>query len=78
MLLLLKRLASVECREPYYAKKGQIVKNIYCYFLMFNLCGHGHFDMQAYRDYMDGKLIDLSHDQPAPLYKAERDDARTA
>ena len=24
--------------------------------LLFNLCGHGHFDMQAYTDYLAGKL----------------------
>jgi len=26
--------------------------------LLFNLCGHGHFDMQAYTDYLAGKLED--------------------
>jgi tryptophan synthase beta chain len=26
--------------------------------ILFNLCGHGHFDMQAYSDYMAGKLQD--------------------
>jgi tryptophan synthase beta chain len=26
--------------------------------LLFNLCGHGHFDMQAYTDYLAGKLSD--------------------
>ena len=31
--------------------------------ILFNLCGHGHFDMQAYRDYMDGKLMDLEYDE---------------
>ena len=24
--------------------------------ILFNLCGHGHFDMQAYIDYAAGKL----------------------
>ncbi len=24
--------------------------------ILFNLCGHGHFDMQAYDDYFEGKL----------------------
>ncbi len=24
--------------------------------ILFNLCGHGHFDMQAYTDYLGGKL----------------------
>ncbi len=26
--------------------------------ILFNMCGHGHFDMQAYTDYFDGKLKD--------------------
>jgi len=26
--------------------------------ILFNLCGHGHLDMQAYQDYFDGKLKD--------------------
>ena len=24
--------------------------------ILFNLCGHGHFDMSAYQDYFAGKL----------------------
>ncbi len=31
--------------------------------ILFNLCGHGHFDMQAYMDYKEGKLDDLSYDE---------------
>ncbi|WP_018954004.1 TrpB-like pyridoxal phosphate-dependent enzyme [Thioalkalivibrio sulfidiphilus] len=31
--------------------------------ILFNLCGHGHFDMQAYRDYLDGKLVDQEYDE---------------
>jgi len=31
--------------------------------ILFNLCGHGNFDMQAYRDYLDGKLMDLEYDE---------------
>ena len=31
--------------------------------ILFNLCGHGHFDMQAYQDYFDGKLTDRSYDE---------------
>jgi tryptophan synthase beta chain len=31
--------------------------------ILFNLCGHGHFDMQAYRDYLDGKLKDQIYDE---------------
>jgi tryptophan synthase beta chain len=29
--------------------------------ILFNLCGHGHFDMQAYTDYFAGKLNDHSY-----------------
>ncbi|MDA1122012.1 MAG: TrpB-like pyridoxal phosphate-dependent enzyme [Bacteroidetes bacterium] len=25
--------------------------------ILFNLCGHGHFDMQAYEDYFAGKIV---------------------
>jgi tryptophan synthase beta chain len=31
--------------------------------ILFNLCGHGHFDMQAYIDYFGGKLTDQSYDE---------------
>jgi tryptophan synthase beta chain len=31
--------------------------------ILFNLSGHGHFDMQAYQDYFDGKLSDQSYDE---------------
>ncbi len=31
--------------------------------ILFNLCGHGHFDMQAYMDYFAGKLVDQSYDE---------------
>jgi len=27
------------------------------------LCGHGHFDMQAYADYAAGKLHDQHYDE---------------
>jgi len=30
--------------------------------ILFNLCGHGHFDMQAYIDYAAGKLTDQQYD----------------
>ena len=33
--------------------------------ILFNLCGHGHFDMQAYMDYTAGKLEDQSYDPSA-------------
>jgi tryptophan synthase beta chain len=29
--------------------------------ILFNLCGHGHFDMQAYMDYQAGRLRDTEY-----------------
>ena len=31
--------------------------------ILFNLCGHGHFDMPAYMDYFAGKLYDQQYDE---------------
>ena len=31
--------------------------------IVFNLSGHGHFDMQAYTDYFAGKLQDVTFDR---------------
>jgi tryptophan synthase beta chain len=31
--------------------------------LLVNLCGHGHFDMQAYTDYFSGRLVDQQYDE---------------
>ena len=31
--------------------------------ILFNLCGHGHFDMQAYMDYFANKLTDQAYDE---------------
>jgi tryptophan synthase beta chain len=31
--------------------------------ILFNLCGHGHFDMQAYMDYFAGFLTDQVYDE---------------
>ncbi len=33
--------------------------------ILFNLSGHGHFDMQAYTDYFAGALTDQPHDEAA-------------
>lgn len=29
--------------------------------ILFNLCSHGHFDVQAYIDYQAGKLVDIEY-----------------
>ena len=33
--------------------------------ILFNLCGHGHFDMQAYVDHFAGRLEDRDYDEDA-------------
>jgi tryptophan synthase beta chain len=55
--------------EANHAVKGAIDEAIRCReegvsrAILFNLCGHGHFDMQAYTDYFAGKLVDQSYDE---------------
>ena len=55
--------------EANHAVKGAIVEALKCKeegvsrSILFNLCGHGHFDMQAYIDYFGGKLQDLDYDE---------------
>jgi tryptophan synthase beta chain len=55
--------------EANHAVKGAIDEALKCRqegvsrCILFNLCGHGHFDMQAYRDYMDGKLSDQIYEE---------------
>jgi tryptophan synthase beta chain len=29
--------------------------------ILFNLCGHGHFDLSAYERYLDGSLEDFEY-----------------
>jgi tryptophan synthase beta chain len=33
--------------------------------IVFNLCGHGHFDMQAYDDYLNGRLPEVEFSEEA-------------
>ncbi len=55
--------------EANHAVKGAIDEALRCKAegtgrtILFNLCGHGHFDMQAYDDYFAGKLVDQSYDE---------------
>ena len=57
----------VPAPEANHAIKGAIDEALKCKAegktrtILFNLCGHGHFDMQAYTDYFDGKLSDKSY-----------------
>jgi tryptophan synthase beta chain len=55
--------------EANHAVKGAIDEALRCKAegksetILFNLCGHGHFDMQAYMDYFSGKLVDQKYDE---------------
>ncbi|HSD44450.1 MAG TPA: TrpB-like pyridoxal phosphate-dependent enzyme [Burkholderiales bacterium] len=55
--------------EANHAVKGAIDEALKCKAegksraILFNLCGHGHFDMQAYMDYFAGKLVDQDYDE---------------
>jgi len=55
--------------EANHAVKGAIDEAVKCReegvgrTILFNLCGHGHFDMQAYMDYREGKLLDQDYDE---------------
>ena len=51
--------------EANHAVRGAIDEAIRCReegtsrAILFNLCGHGHFDMQAYDDYLNGRLPEV-------------------
>ena len=55
--------------EANHAVKGAIDEALRCKeegvgrTILFNLCGHGHFDMQAYMDYFGGRLTDNTYDE---------------
>ena len=55
--------------EANHAVKGAIVEALRCKedgasrAILFNLCGHGHFDMQAYTDYFAGNLAVEHYDE---------------
>ncbi len=61
--------------EANHAVKGAIDEALRCKAegkaetILFNLCGHGNFDMQAYTDYFEGKLQDNTYD-PSELAMA--------
>ncbi len=55
--------------EANHAVKGAIDEALKCKesgeakTILFNLCGHGNFDMQAYTDFLAGKLEELEYDE---------------
>ena len=59
----------VPAPEANHAVKGAIEEALRCKqegkseTILFNLCGHGHFDMQAYTDYFAGTLVDQPYDE---------------
>ena len=61
----------VPAPEPTHAIKAVIDEALVCKeegvarTILFNLCGHGHFDMQAYTDYLAGTLVDEELDEAA-------------
>jgi tryptophan synthase beta chain len=67
-VLFAKTQGIVPAPEPSHAIKGAIDEAIEAResgesrVILFNLCGHGHFDMQAYDDYLNGRLPDFEFD----------------
>ncbi|MFM7569239.1 MAG: TrpB-like pyridoxal phosphate-dependent enzyme [Betaproteobacteria bacterium] len=59
----------VPAPEANHAVKGAIEEALRCKregrseTILFNLCGHGHFDMTAYQKYFVGELVDESYDE---------------
>jgi tryptophan synthase beta chain len=59
----------VPAPEANHAVKGAIDEALRCReegvsrVILFNLCGHGHFDMGAYTEYFAGRLQDLEYDE---------------
>ncbi|MDX9699863.1 MAG: TrpB-like pyridoxal phosphate-dependent enzyme [Rhodocyclaceae bacterium] len=59
----------VPAPEANHAVRGAIDEALRCKregkseVILFNLSGHGHFDMAAYTDYFAGKLVDLDYDE---------------
>ena len=55
--------------EANHAVKGAIDEALLCKkegvekTILFNLCGHGHFDMQAYINYLSGNLKEMSYSE---------------
>ena len=55
--------------EANHAVKGAIDEALLCKkegvekTILFNLCGHGHFDMQAYINFFSGNLKEMSYSE---------------
>ncbi len=68
-MLLARTEGIVPAPEANHAVRGAIDEALKCKqegvsrAILFNLSGHGHFDMQAYTDYFAGKLTDQEYDE---------------
>jgi tryptophan synthase beta chain len=68
-LMFAKAEGIIPAPEANHAVRGAIDEALRCRdegrseAILFNLCGHGHFDMQAYIDYAAGKLQDYEYPQ---------------
>lgn len=66
-LLFARAEGIIPAPEANHAVRGAIDEALCCReagtskAILFNLCGHGHFDMQAYIDYQAGKLQDYEY-----------------
>jgi tryptophan synthase beta chain len=66
-VLFAKTEGIIPAPEANHAVKGAIEAALRCKesgesrTILFNLCGHGHFDMQAYLDFFEGKLFDQDY-----------------
>ena len=67
--LFAKTEGTIPAPEPSHAIKGVIDEALRCKktgeekTILFLLCGHGHFDMQAFDDYLQGKLPPYDYPQ---------------
>ena len=67
-VLFAKTQGIIPAPEPSHAIRGVIDEAVAAReageerVILFNLCGHGHFDMQAYDDYLNGRLPDFEFD----------------
>ena len=68
-VIFAKQEGIIPAPEANHAVKGAIDAALDCKkkgeskTILFNLCGHGHFDMTAYDDYFRGKLADDFYDE---------------
>ena len=68
-MLFARNEGIVPAPEANHAVKGAIDEALRCKregkadTILFNLCGHGHFDMTAYQKYFAGELTDEHYDE---------------